>query len=225
METIPIRVVGYTRVSKEEQAVKGVSLAAQAEKIRAYAALYDLDLVAVLEDGGYTAKNLNRPGLQEALRMLESGAAQGLLVAKLDRMSRSVSDVAYLIDTYFGDRARHGATLLSVADQVDTRTAAGRLVLNVLAAVSQWEREAIGERTKAALDYKKSQGVKLGAPETAVRTDNPVVVSLALDLKQKGSTLQEMADELTRLGYATKRGGRWAPETVRQLLSRHVTDG
>ena len=147
METRSIRVVGYVRVSTEEQASHGVSLAAQTAKIRAYAALYELELVDVVEDAGQSAKTLNRPGLQQALTMSRSGAAQGLLVAKLYRMSRSVSDVATLIDSYFGDRARYQATLLPVADQVDTRTAAGRLVLNVLAAVSQWEREAIGERT------------------------------------------------------------------------------
>jgi DNA invertase Pin-like site-specific DNA recombinase len=148
------RVVGYARVSTEEQASDGVSLGAQSEKIRAYASLYDLELLEVIVDAGVSAKTLNRPGLNRALDMLAEGKASGLVVAKLDRLSRSVGDWNTLIDGYFGERS--GKTLMSVADSIDTRTAAGRLVLNVLMPVSQWERETIAERTRDAPQQKRS---------------------------------------------------------------------
>ncbi len=215
-----MKVVGYVRVSTEEQATSGVSLAAQVEKVRAYAALYELELVDVIQDAGQSAKTLDRPGIQRALELLRTGGAQGLLVAKLDRLTRNVGDMAALIGDYFGDRARHAATLLSVADQVDTRTAAGRLVLNILASVSQWEREAIGERTRTALAFKRSQGVRLGAPRTAHLTDEPACVARIRQLRAVDTPLREIAAVLTEEGYRTKKGGRWAAETVRQVLRR-----
>lgn len=217
-----MRVIGYTRVSTDEQAGRGVSLAAQAQKLRAYADLYELELVDVVEDGGYSAKTLSRPGLQRALEMLRAGAVDGLLVAKLDRLTRSVADMATLIDDYFGDRAAAGAALLSVADQVDTRTAAGRLVLNILASVSQWEREAISERTRTALQYKKEQGVRLGRPRLGPDADDAAVVSRLNEMCQLELTLQSMANNLEAEGYKTKRGGRWAPETVRKIIARQA---
>ena len=96
--------VGYIRVSTAEQAEDGVSLAAQRVKIEQYCALYDLTLVEVIDDAALSAKTLNRPGLQRALSMLRSGKADGLVVAKLDRLTRSVGDWQRLITGYFGDR-------------------------------------------------------------------------------------------------------------------------
>ena len=150
-----MQVIGYVRVSTEEQSNHGVSLEAQKAKLTAYAALYGLQIVETIEDAGQSAKSLKRPGLQRALEMLRTGRAEGLLIAKLGRLSRSVADWNQLIDCYFGERA--GCQLFSVADCIDTRTAAGRLVLNVLMSVAQWEREAIGERTKDALSHKRSK--------------------------------------------------------------------
>src|SRR5579871_930657 len=109
-----MKVVGLTRVSTEEQAREGVSLAAQRSKIEAYCKLYDLELVELIEDAGQSAKSLKRPGLQKALAMLRKGEAQGLVICKLDRLSRNVADWNTLIDQYFGEKA--GKQLFSVAD-------------------------------------------------------------------------------------------------------------
>ena len=95
--------------------------------------LYDLDLVDLVVESG-SAKSLDREGLQNVLGRLQSGEANGIIVTKLDRLTRSVADLGKLVETYFQEHA-----LLSVSEQIDTRSAAGRLVLNVLASVSQWE--------------------------------------------------------------------------------------
>src|SRR5579872_239746 len=145
------RTIAYLRVSTDKQADRGVSLDAQRAKVAAYAELYDLDLVDVIVDAGASAKTLDRPGLTRALAMLKKGAADALLVVKLDRLTRSVRDLGELVERHF---APGKAALLSVGEQIDTRSAAGRLVLNVLASVSQWEREAIGERTSTAMQHK-----------------------------------------------------------------------
>jgi DNA invertase Pin-like site-specific DNA recombinase len=217
-----MKVIGYVRVSTEEQAASGVSLAAQGDKLRAYAALYELELIDVIEDAGHSAKTLKRPGLQRALELLRAGAAEGILVAKLDRLTRNVADMAGLITEYFGERARHASTLLSVADQVDTRTAAGRLVLNILASVSQWEREAIGERTRAALQFKRTQGVKLGAPALGETPAELETVRYILAMRAAGRSLEAIAEVLNVEGRATKRGGQWYAKTVANVLHREA---
>lgn len=156
---MPTRTIAYLRVSTEKQADRGVSLDAQRGKVAAYAQLYDLELVDTTVDAGESAKSLDRPGLKRAVAVLKAAQAEALLVVKLDRLTRSVVDLGTLVEGYF---APGKAALLSVGEQIDTRSAAGRLVLNVLASVSQWEREAIGERTATAMQHKASRGEYTG---------------------------------------------------------------
>src|SRR5438105_15571711 len=156
---MPTKTIAYLRVSTDKQADRGVSLDAQRAKLKAYAELCELDLVEIIVDAGQSAKSLDRPGLQRALAMLNAGEADALLVVKLDRLTRSVVDLGTLVERYFAPRR---AALLSVGEQIDTRSAAGRLVLNVLASVSQWEREAIGERTATAMQHKAARGEYTG---------------------------------------------------------------
>jgi site-specific DNA recombinase len=226
------RVVGYVRVSTEGQADGGVSLDAQRAKLEAYAVAMDLDLVTVEVDAGLSAKTLARPALQRALAMLDGGAADGLLVAKLDRLTRSVRDLGDLVERYFAAKF----ALMSVADSIDTRSAAGRLVLNVLASVAQWEREATGERTRDALAHVRASGVRLGGEalgwERGDESDEEgrrivrdvrgevATVKRILALRAEGLTLRAIAGALAAEGHQTKRGGRWAAETVRKVLAR-----
>lgn len=224
--------VGYIRVSTEVQAEEGVSLAAQREKLQAYAIAADLELVAIHEDAGVSAKTLARPGLQAALADLREGRADGVLVAKLDRLTRSVRDLGALLDGYFATRF----ALLSIADSFDTRSAAGRMVLNIMTSVAQWEREAIGERTADALRHLKTQGVRLGGEALGWRRTPAKdgdgrhlwVVDLeeqstavrVRELRATGLSLRAICQRLAVEGRKTKRGGTWAPQTVAQVLKR-----
>lgn len=226
------KTVAYVRVSTAGQADEGVSLAAQESKARAYAELYDLELVGIVEDAGASAKSLVRPGLSRVLGMLKDGEADAVLVTKLDRLTRSTRDLGTLLDMGFRDKWG----LFSVAEQVDTRTAAGRLVLNVLMSVAEWEREAIGERTKEALSHLKAEGVQLGGAalgwergeeedeegrRVVKRIKREVeVVERILELRGEGLSLRAIARTLQSEGRKTKRGGRWASETVRKVLLR-----
>lgn len=227
------KALGYIRVSTEQQADGGVSLDAQRAKLEAYAALYGVVLVDVIVDAGVSAKTLARPGLARALDLIDSGQADAILVAKLDRLTRSVRDLGDLVERYF---APGKAALLSVAENIDTRSAGGRLVLNVLASVAQWEREAIGERTSDALQQVKAEGVRLGGSALgwtrsteADANGRRVVASVSEEgetvariqtLRGEGRTLRQIADTLAAEGRQTKRGGKWAPETVRKVLAR-----
>ena len=228
------RVVGYVRVSTERQADEGVSLDAQRAKLRAHCAALDLELVAIESDEGVSAKTLDRPALQRALATLADHRADALLVPKLDRLTRRVVDLGHLIETYF---AEGRWALVSVADQIDTRTAAGRMTLFILMSVAQWEREAIGERTADALAHLKAEGVPLGRPALGWRhtsTSDPAsgrrvlcvvekelaAVARIRGLRQEGRSFAAIAFQLTAEGHPTQRGGRWLPNTVRRVWLR-----
>ena len=218
----------YCRVSTDKQADRGVSLDAQRAKAKAYAELYDLDIVEVIVDAGYSAKTLVRPGLERALNLLKTGKAEALLVVKLDRLTRSVADLGRLVERYF---APGKAALLSVGEQIDTRSAGGRLVLNVLASVSQWEREAIGERTSAALQHKAAQGeytggdtpygYRLAADGERLEQEpaEQVLVAEARRLRGRGLSLRGVARHLEAQGFRTRMGRSFAPVQVQRMLA------
>ena len=153
--------VGYVRVSTDQQATEGVSLEAQQVRIRAHCVSQDIELIDIVIDEGFSAKSLERPGIKRALAMLTSNQANAIVVVKLDRLTRSVKDLGYLCDSYFREGLPY--SLLSVSDSIDTRSASGMLMLNVLMSVAQWEREAISERTQEAMDELKRRGVRMGA--------------------------------------------------------------
>ena len=142
--------IGYIRVSTNDQAESGLGLADQETKIRQYCEIYDLNLIDIIVDAGASAKNLNRDGIQQVMTMASTPEIDGIIVAKLDRLTRSMRDLHTLLDSTF-----KSAELHSVCEKVDTSSASGRLVLNVLCSVAEWEREAIGERTSSALQAKK----------------------------------------------------------------------
>ena len=134
--------IGYVRVSTDRQAEQGVSLEAQEAKIRAMATVQSAALLEVIVDGGESAKSLNRPGLRRLLALINAGKVQTVIVAKLDRLTRSVKDLCGLLELF----EKRKVALISIAESLDTGSAAGRLVITIVGAVSQWEREAIGER-------------------------------------------------------------------------------
>ena len=218
--------MAYIRVSTDKQADRGVSLEAQRAKVDAYAALYDLELVEVIVDAGVSAKTLDRPGLARALGMLRAGKAEALLVVKLDRLTRSVRDLGELVERYF---APGKAALLSVGEQIDTRSAAGRLVLNVLASVSQWEREAIGERTAAAMAHKAACGEYTGgdAPYGFTVVEGVLVeveaeqavIREARRLRDAGLSLRAIAAELDRAGIRARSGKVFAASQVARVVA------
>lgn len=233
MTNSPSRTIAYLRVSTDKQADHGVSLAAQEAKVRAYASLYDLELVDVVVDRGASAKSLDRPGLQDALRRLDSGEADNLLVVKLDRLTRSVKDLGTLLDRYFTRDG--GPGLMVVAEQVDTRSAAGRLVLNVLMSVAQWEREAIGERTSAAMKHMKDRGEYTGGrvpygwsvgPDGSTLVpvqDEQTTIRVAQDLRSKGLSLRKVGAALVEGGHLPRSGAsKWSASSITKVLDARV---
>jgi site-specific DNA recombinase len=222
------RALGYCRVSLEKMAEHGSSLDAQRAKLAAYAELYDVDLVDVIVDAGTSAKTLDRPGLQRALGMLRRGEADALLVTKLDRLTRSVRDLGELVSGPFADGK---AALLSVGEQFDTRSAAGRLVLNILTSIGQWEREAIGERTSAVMQHMRASGAYTGgrAPygfrvveggRVEPVADEQVTIARARELAAEGLSLRDVAAQLAVEGRTSRTGRAFAPSAVARMLDQ-----
>jgi DNA invertase Pin-like site-specific DNA recombinase len=207
-----MRVLAYARVSTQEQADSRAGLEAQQAAIAAEARRRGWTIVETIEDAGYSAKDLRRPGINRALEELKRGRADALVVAKLDRLSRSMIDFTGLM----GRATREDWALVALDCAVDTTTPAGEAMANVLATFAQFERRLIGQRTREALAQKKAQGVRLGRPPKL-----PAAVRARIRRRRKaGKTLAAIAEELNREGVPTAHGGaKWYPSTVRAILS------
>lgn len=145
----------YLRVSTEEQARSGYGLMDQERNCRRYANLYFADKeVIVFKDDGYSAKDLNRPKMQEMLSLMKAGKIETIITYKLDRLTRSVVDAYQLINRCVS----YDCILVAVMDKLDISSANGRMMVGMLSIISQWEREVISERTKSAMDEMASQG-------------------------------------------------------------------
>jgi len=220
-----MRTIGYVRVSTDKQAERGCSLEAQKSKIRAMATVQGAELLEVIVDGGESAKSLSRPGVQKLLGLVNAGKVNAVIVAKLDRLTRSVKDLCALLELF--DKRK--VALISVAESLDTGSAAGRLVITIMGAVSQWEREAIGERTRDALQHKRSQGERVGniafgfrlaGDGQHVEPDPAEQASLAeiRRLRNEGTTLRGIAAALNHRADRTRRGTPWRLESVARIL-------
>lgn len=220
-----MKAIGYVRVSLEKQAECGVSLEAQIEKVRAMATLRGAELVDIIVDGGASAKTLDRPGMKTLLSLIDGKRIDTVIVCKLDRLTRSVRDLASLLEKF----NKRDVALVSVAESLDTTTAAGRLMLHLLMSVSQWEREAIGERTRFAMQFKKSKGERVGniqygfrlAADTIHVEADPAeqrVIARMRTLRAKGHTLRAIAGELNKKGITTRRGTVWHHAYVNGVL-------
>jgi site-specific DNA recombinase len=220
-----MKAIGYIRVSTDKQADFGVSLEAQTAKIRAMAVVQETELLDVIVDAGESAKSLHRPGMVRLLTLVDTGALDCVIIAKLDRLTRSVADLAELLKRF----ERRCVSLVSVADALDTRSAGGRLVLNIMVSVSQWEREAIGERTRDAMRHKRAKGECVGTvPFGARRAADGVqleadpfeqgLLSQMRGLQAAGRTTRQIAADLNAGGFTTRRGGAWRCQYISTAL-------
>lgn len=201
---------GYIRVSTDEQAESRNGLEAQADTIDAQAERRSWT-VEHFADEGVSGKTIG-PKLAEVLQLLASGQGDGLVVAKLDRLSRSIVNAANIIEA-----AQAQDWSLVILDLgVDLTTAAGRMIAMNLVNFAQYERELISERTKAALAAKKRRGERIGRPRVA----SPSVVRRIVQERQAGSTYDAVASALTTENVLSPLGKpTWQPSTVRRIYS------
>lgn len=208
-------VVGYLRVSTEEQNDSGAGLAAQERAIRADVARRGWRLLEIQTDVASGKSRAQRVGLDAALHAVTNGRAGTLMVAKLDRLSRSLVDFA----TITGEAREQGWNLVALDLGVDLSTPAGEFLANVMASAAQWERRIIGQRTSDALQAKKAAGVKLGRPTKLA----PEVLALIMEQRNIGRSYAAIASSLNAQEVPTPQGGaRWHASSVRSVIQKAI---
>lgn len=222
-------VIGYVRVSTDGQAVDGVSLEAQRARIVGYCEWTGARLVQTFADEGLSGKRAdNRPGLQDALRAVcENGGV--LVTYSLSRLGRSTRDLIDIADRI----QRCGADLVSLTEQIDTTSAAGKMVFRMLAVLAEFERDLVSERTTATLAHQRASGFKTGGHVPYgydVGADGRRLVPNAgeqatiADITARrlaGASYRNIADGLNERGIATKNGATWSAKVVRGMYLRH----
>ncbi len=204
--------IAYLRVSTDEQAMSGLGLDGQQAALERAFEYRGWDLAETVRDEGISGSTLERPGLRHALERIAGGDVDGLVVAKLDRLTRSMRDFCELVDWV----EAAGAQLVMLEPDVDTSTPAGRAVAHVMVAFAQMERAMIGDRTKVALAAKRARGESIGRPAIL---DHPALVERIQQLHAEGNTLSEIARVLTDEGWATVRGGLlWRPSSLQVVI-------
>ncbi len=231
--TTPKPWIGYIRVSTEDQAVSGLGLADQEQKVRGQAAAKGLT-IELIKDEGYSAKSLNRPGAEKLMAMIQRREIGGVIVAKLDRLTRSIKDLGTLVELF----DRHGVALASCAESFDTTTAGGRMILNMIGVIAQWEREVIAERTRDGLAQLKRRGEHAGMVQYGYRSSGTKkaggtgkllenkaemrIVNLIKAERAAGKSLREIAEHLNALDFRTRRGSPWRVQYVDNVLRRNT---
>lgn len=226
-----VRAVAYVRVSSDQQAESGLSLEHQQEKCRALATVNDYELIDVIIDAAESGKTLDRPGMARVLALADAKKVDAVLVAKLDRITRSVRDLADLMDRF----ARRHVALVSASESLNTESASGRMVVRMLAVIAEWEREAIGERTRDALTAKRRRGERtsrhapIGFRFNAGRLEPNAAEQKQLDViaecRDAGYAWSAIAAELTRLGYQNRAGQPWTLWNVRSAYTTAIRHG
>lgn len=221
--------IGYVRVSTIGQAVDGVSLDAQKERIQAWATANGYELAGIHVDAGLSGKRAdNRPGLAAALDAVCK--SRGVLVVySLSRMSRSTKDTLAIAERLQKSRAE----LVSLSERIDTTGAAGKMVFGMLAVLAQFERDVIAERTKTAMSHKRAKGERISrkipygfelAADGVALIEVPAeqkVLKLVAELRAAGESLRAIAAILTGQGIPTRDGGStWKHSTIQGLLAR-----
>ena len=204
----PLRLAGYCRVSTDEQARSGLGLDAQEAALRVASGQRGWVLAEVVVDAGESGKSLDRPGVRRVLEAIAAGELDGVVVAKLDRLSRNLGDLLAVVE-WLDDA---GAALVALDLGVDGSTPAGRMMLHMLGVLAQFERERNRERTVDALASLRASGKPISGPSVS---DRPELAERIAAMRASGMTLHGICDTLNAEGVPTLRGGtKWRPSSV-----------
>lgn len=193
-----MQAVAYCRVSTEDQAEEGFSIEGQISKLSDYARVHDLGEVTVVTDAGLSGRNLNRPGLQQVLQMVEAGDVAHVLIWRLDRLSRNLGDLILLADQL----GQAGVALHSFSERIDLSTATGRMFYNVLGSFAQFLREQLSENVQMGMAQARAEGYWVNRPPTGYdlvdrilvpNSDAPKVVRI-FEMRANGASQTTIED-------------------------------
>jgi DNA invertase Pin-like site-specific DNA recombinase len=224
----PRKTVALIRVSTDDQAKEGVSLDAQRQRIEAYALAMGRTIDEFITEAGESAKSLKRPGMARVLEEVKSGRIGALLIFKLDRATRSVKDLLHIIEVF----GKAEADLISVSESLDTSSAAGRMVVQILGVMAEFERAQLAERTAFALGHKRRCRRVYGKAPFGFRRDGSVLVEnpdelsalqAAHRMRVEGISLRRIGEWLRAQGHVPPQGGKeWRKQSVAQVLGSRM---
>ena len=227
------KAIGYIRVSTEEQKRDGISLDAQKERIIAYCAFFKYDLIAIYQDDS-TGFDMKRPGLHACFEHMKRTGAMFVSIA-LDRLSRNIIDIEYIMDTYFGIGCQHQIHLMDCAG-IDAKTRDGRMMLRFKALMAQHQVETIRDRTQQGVRYAMKQGATVGrlpygkaysrqldAEGRRIVVAVPEQIATIARIKElhaQGAPAPQIAKVLQSEKRPTAGASDWKPDMVRRILQR-----
>lgn len=225
-----MKLVGYIRVSTEEQAQHGASPADQERQLAAYCDLHGHELITIYYDRGVSGSVpiIKRPGASLAIKRAIGAMADGILVTRLDRLFRNTLDGLQFFDA--------GNAVVSIHEHIDATTAIGRLQLTIQMATAQYEREITAERVKQVSDGLRQRGevfghVPFGCVSEPGQGDRAKLLrdpgawaqrQQIVDWRAEGWTFRAIADRLRKTHVPAPNGGRhWSPSTIRNICQTH----
>lgn len=220
----------YRRVSTNDQVQEGFSLQAQKMRLTAYVESQGWSLIEDYVDEGFSAKNIERPAMQRLIKDIEKQKFDVILVYRLDRFVRSVSDLHSLLQLM----DNHEVKFKSATEVFETTSASGRLFITIIATLAQWERETIAERVFENMLKRSEQGKRNGAPAPygynladGDLTINEQEAKWVRFMYEKYHThgSQNIAKQLNNMGVKTKKGEIWSDFSIRYILRNPINAG
>lgn len=223
----------YIRVSTEDQAKDGFSIHAQREKLAKYAEANDWDIFDYYVDDGISGKDLDgRPEVTRLINDVKEGKINNVLIYKLDRLTRSVRDLIYLIELF----EKYSCTFNSQTEKIDTSNAVGRMFVKIIGIFAEFERENLAERVSFGYEQKTREGNYtntcgvygydyLGNNVYAVNEEEKNLVNRIFDLYIDGLSYYKIAKKLNNENLPTKRGGHWATGTIKSIITNPLYIG
>jgi len=227
---LTVRVAIYTRVSTEDQAKEGFSLDAQRERLEAFCKARDWEIAAKYVDDGHSGRDVRRPAYQRM--MAERETWDTILVIKMDRIHRNSRHFMEMMESL----SAWDKDFVSATESLDTTTAMGRFVMDIIQRIAQLESEQIGERVYMGMSQKAKVGPGvLGFPAPLGydlneghlqmnKMEAPVVREI-FAMSLAGKTMQEIAQVLNARHVPTKTGRAWAPIKVYRILHNPLYAG
>ncbi|UCG68391.1 MAG: recombinase family protein, partial [Thermoplasmata archaeon] len=225
-----VKVAIYLRVSTTEQAKEGYSLQAQLERLRSFCKAREWEVAKEYIDDGHSGRSIKRPAYR--LMMEEKDDWDMILVVKMDRIHRNSKNFMEMMDNL----RKWGKEFSSMQESLDTSTAMGRFVVDIIQRIAQLESEQIGERVYVGMKQKAAtEGGILGFAhpygydyedgELIVNDYEANVVKLMFNMYLHGDGTLKIAEELDRLEYKTKRNGVWSSRTIGKILKNPIYCG
>ncbi|MBR1376656.1 MAG: recombinase family protein [Bacilli bacterium] len=224
----------YIRVSTEDQAKDGFSIHAQREKLTKYAEANDWHIYDYYVDDGISGKNLDgRPEVTRLLNDVKEGKVNNVLIYKLDRLTRSVRDLIYLIELF----EKHSCTFNSQTEKIDTSNAVGRMFVKIIGIFAEFERENLAERVSFGYEQKTREGnytntngvygydYIIGENRIEVNEFERELVNKIFDLYIDGESYFKIARAFNAENVPTKRGGHWSATTIKSIINNPLYIG